>query len=832
MPAPLPTRPTALSSDSGPPTHAADTRPGDSIAVSLYPTGSPQALGEAQRLAALRELDVLDSPPEAAFDALARLAASLCNTPIALLSLLDEERQWFKSNVGLEGCGQWPRSQALCDHAIRGEGLFVVADATRDGRFARNPLVLGEPRIRFYAGAPLRLRSGALVGTLCVIDRQPRQLNDLQRQQLQDLATAAVGALELRAQAQRQGASEARFQALAECLPLAVFATDTTGGCTFANDRWRDLIDLPEESPLPSARQWQQPFSRADRGMLMQQWRAAGHAGRDFEGEFRVPSPRGLRHVRVLSRPVRGSDGQVTGRVALMEDVSERRLHEQALAQSEWLLQRTSEIAGVGGWELDLQMGTLAWSEQTRRIHEVDDHFQPDVETAINFYHPQARDTIRSAVAAAAAGGPGWDLELPLTTASGRSIWVRTRGRAEAVAGEVVRLLGTFEDISTRREAEGMLERSRQMQRVLYESSPAMMLSVDSEGRVLTVTDCCLDLFSGSRDAVVGLHMQQFFAPQAGQRWAQTLLPAMFAGTPLLAEALQMLRADGSLRDVRLSSVIARDDHDLPRRALIFIEDVTSQLANQAELRREQQVRQRLEDHAHVLQRLLKERDDMLDMLAHEVRQPLNNASAALQSATAALLGTGQDRATARLQRAQKVLGDVLNGVDNTLAATALLSSAGSVARQAIEVEALLGFVVADLPLDQRSRVQLQPAADLDEVTVDLGLMRLALRNLLANALKYSPAPLPVVLHVFVQQDPSAEHGGAEPCVVWEVADQGPGFALTQGRDPFARGSRGATGGNGLGLYIARRVMEMHGGSIELARNTGAGSMVRLSVPL
>jgi PAS domain S-box-containing protein len=784
-------------------------------------------LNEAARLAALADLSVLDSPPEPTFDALTRLAASICSTPVSLVSLVDAQRQWFKSNLGMEGCGQIPRSQAFCDHTIRDDGLFVVADAARDERFSRSPLVLGEHRIRFYAGAPLRLRSGAVVGTLCVIDRQPRQLTDTQRQALLDLAAAAVGVLEMRGQAQRQGASDARFNALAECLPLAVFANDEDGEVSFANDRWRALFDLPDDGQLLHTAQWQARLQHADRGVVLGQWKGCVERGQDFEGEFRLGGLRGLRYVRALARPVRGSDGQVTGHVGLLEDVTERRLHEQALAQSELLLRRTSEIAGVGGWELDLLQGTLAWSAQTRHIHEVEDDFQPDLDAAIRFYAPEARATIRAAVDAAMAGGPGWDLELPLTTARGRSIWVRARGEVEYADLQPVRLMGTFEDVTVRRESEVMLQRSRDMLRVLYESSPAMMLSVDSEGRVLTVTDHWLECFGRSRPDVVGQPAAPFFAAGSAQRWRGSQLAAMFAGTQLQGDMAQMLHADGSPRDVRMSSVIARDDHNQPRRALLFVEDLTAQLANQAELRREQQVRQRLEDHAQVLQRLLTERDDMLDVLAHEVRQPLNNASAALQSATAALVGTGQDRATARLQRAQKVLSDVLNGVDNTLAATALLSGSGAIAQQSIEIETLLGFVVADLPLDQRSRVQMELSADLDEVTVDMGLMRLALRNLLANALKYSPAPLPVTLHVDVQTGPGADAG-----VVWEVSDQGSGFDLTPGSDPFARGSRGARGGNGLGLYIARRVMELHGGCIELTRDTGAGSTVRMTVPL
>ena len=153
---------------------------------------------EHERLTQLRALMVLDSEPEPLFDTLARLASEVCGTPIALVSLIDADRQWFKANVGLPGVSQTPRDIAFCDHAIRQDDLFEVKDAVRDPRFAGNPLVIGQPKIRFYAGAPLTLSGGERIGTLCVIDRQARQLTPSQASMLQQLAHATVQALEMR----------------------------------------------------------------------------------------------------------------------------------------------------------------------------------------------------------------------------------------------------------------------------------------------------------------------------------------------------------------------------------------------------------------------------------------------------------------------------------------------------------------------------------------------------------------------------------------------------------------------------------------------------------
>ncbi len=157
---------------------------------------------EAERLAALHQLEVLDTAAEAEFDALVKAASLVCGVPISLISLVDADRQWFKANVGLEGAMETPRDIAFCSHAILGDGLFEVPDATLDPRFHGNPLVQHDPAIRFYCGVPLMLRDGHCVGTLCVIDQAPGSLDDGQRAILRCLGIAAANALEGRQAAQ------------------------------------------------------------------------------------------------------------------------------------------------------------------------------------------------------------------------------------------------------------------------------------------------------------------------------------------------------------------------------------------------------------------------------------------------------------------------------------------------------------------------------------------------------------------------------------------------------------------------------------------------------
>lgn len=152
---------------------------------------------EAARLAKLHQYALLDTAAEQSYDDITQLAAIICGTPVALISLVDEHRQWFKSRHGIDAT-ETPRDVAFCAHAIcEPNQVFVVSDATRDARFAENPLVVEKPNIRFYAGAPLVVPSGEAIGTLCAIDFAAGHLYDSQRQALKALARQVVYQMEL-----------------------------------------------------------------------------------------------------------------------------------------------------------------------------------------------------------------------------------------------------------------------------------------------------------------------------------------------------------------------------------------------------------------------------------------------------------------------------------------------------------------------------------------------------------------------------------------------------------------------------------------------------------
>lgn len=159
---------------------------------------------ESDRLEALRRFDVLDTPPDGAFDRITRLASEMLEMPISIVSLVDYDRIWFKSTHGLDGVDEIDRAPGLCASAILGEEIRVIEDAKADPRTLANPLVAGEFGLRFYAGSPLRTHDGYNLGTLCVIDKRPRELTEKEERVLDDLAALVMDELELRLAARQQ----------------------------------------------------------------------------------------------------------------------------------------------------------------------------------------------------------------------------------------------------------------------------------------------------------------------------------------------------------------------------------------------------------------------------------------------------------------------------------------------------------------------------------------------------------------------------------------------------------------------------------------------------
>ena len=307
---------------------------------------APVPADEPERLRVLRGYKILDSAPELAFDDLTRLASHICGTPIALISFVDAERQWFKSRVGLDAT-ETPRDVAFCAHAILQSEVMEVPDALADARFSDNPLVTADPKIRFYAGAPLVAPSGQTLGTLCVIDRQPRRLTDAQREALRALSRQVIAQLEfrhhieelerlIRERDRAESALNEREQALRDLFDSTndlIQVVDHDGRFVYVNRAWRDMLG----------------YSDDDLGRLRISDITAPESREESAARFvRLRAGETLAHVETTFRSKDGRVVEVEGNIAphseagvvvstrgFFRDVTARRQAERALRASE-----------------------------------------------------------------------------------------------------------------------------------------------------------------------------------------------------------------------------------------------------------------------------------------------------------------------------------------------------------------------------------------------------------------------------------------------------------------------------------------------------------------
>lgn len=320
---------------------------------------TPFVTTEARRLAALRELGVLDTLPEAAFDTITATAAQLCGVPIALISLVDAQRQWFKSNLGLTGAAETPRDVAFCDHAIRDEALFEVPDATRDPRFAGNPLVTDAPDIRFYAGAPIVMPGGERIGTVCVIDRAPRQLDEQQRAMLTHLAEIVGAMLTQRRQlldaTSRLAESELRVRRLYEATPAILHSIGPDGRILHVSDRWLALLGYQRHEVVgrPSS-DFLTPASQAHaRDVVLPAFFRNGHCDRiEYQFVRRDGSTVDVLLSAVLERDESGTGARS---LAVLEDVTATKALQRELGRTHAHLNAVVDNmpALVGYWDRD-----------------------------------------------------------------------------------------------------------------------------------------------------------------------------------------------------------------------------------------------------------------------------------------------------------------------------------------------------------------------------------------------------------------------------------------------------------------------------------------------
>lgn len=370
---------------------------------------------EAERLAELRSLD-FDTPGlQRSYDDLTRVAALVCAAPIALVSLVEDERQWFKARVGFD-VSETPRQVSICAHAIEADAILVIGDLTLDPRTCDNPLVTGERRLRFYAGAVIRAPSGVPLGTLCVLDpvARPDGLTPVQAETLEALARQVSTLIELTrtrsavdAREADLAASERRFQVMTGAMPQMVWTTRADGYHDFYNDRWYEFTGMPYGSTDGEA--WNGMFHPHDQERAWARWRHSLATGDPYEVEYRLRHHSGsYRWTLGRAMPLHDPQGRIERWFGTCTDIEDLKRAESEARKLAAIVEQSQDFIGM----TDGQGFVQHINEAGRRLVGLADPTAIAGTHVLDYFMPESQAIVSGTVLPAVERRGWWEGEL------------------------------------------------------------------------------------------------------------------------------------------------------------------------------------------------------------------------------------------------------------------------------------------------------------------------------------------------------------------------------------------------------------------------------------
>lgn len=832
---------------------------------------APLPHDEGERLAALRRHGIVDTPAEEAFDDVALLAAQLCGTPMALVSLVDFDRQWFKAKVGLN-VSQTPRDIAFCAHAISGTGLMVVPDALADARFCDNPLVTAEPHIRFYAGAPLRTSEGHVLGTLCVLDRVPRALTEVQEQALRALGSQVSRLLDLRlarreldhwlaVEANKNEALRAAEEfktRMIECSRDCIKVLDLDARLLSINAGGMEELEICDFAPLRHSN-WLD-FWKGEYRLAAQTALAAARDGGVGRFVGYCPTMGGKpRWWDVVINAIRNAAGEVELLLAVSRDVTERKQAEESLQAMHRFNQEIVDGASEGIVVYDRDLRYVRWNRFMEELTgmpaaEVLGRVAPDV---FPFLRERGIDLIlRRALEGETVLLPDVLVRMPR---SGREVWESNRYAPHRdEQGNIVGVIALIRDVTERRRAEDQL-------RALVEGTAAVTggdffrslvrhLAAALQVRYAFVAQCSgpaksrartLAFWMGDR-FIDNVEYEVATAPCANvlggsiccyPTGLQALFPEDLDLVTLEAESyLGIPLTDGSGQIIGHVAVMDDAPMQQPPPGMELLRVFAARAGVELErMKADESLRRALAEVESLKTRLQEEnvylRRELIANVSHDLRSPLASLQGYLEMLRLKGESLEPDKRHAYLEIAARQ-SEHLGTLITELFELAKLDFKGyQINPEPVNLGELAQDLLQKFELAAENKgLTLQGDIDpeIGVVRADIGLIARALENLLENALKHTSAGGTVRLTV-------APHDGK---VILRLSDSGSGIpeqALPHIFERFYRVDAARTidaGGAGLGLAIVKRILDLHHSEISVESELAGGTTFSFALPL
>ncbi|MGF9757417.1 PAS domain S-box protein [Microvirga sp. 0TCS3.31] len=792
------------------------------MAISSFSSGVPAA-DSTTRLAAVRELNVLDTPPEAAFDDAVLIAAQACQTPMGSVGFIVEGRHWFKAKLGFDE-GEIPADLSICAYTIQQPGLTVIPDLREHPEFCYNPFVTGVPGLRFYAGIALRDENGFPVGTLAVVDREPRPegLSGVQERTLLALGRSISREMKLR-KAERELAQKSemldRLHASSED---CIMVLDLDGRLRFMSEGGCRAMEVEDFAELEGC-DWLDFWTgaTADDARRAVLWAKIGETGR-FRGF--CPTLAGApKWWDVMITPILGSDGKSDGLLAISRDITGLQQTEESLRQSEERLRLAIETTGLGIWDFNTLTGERQWTAEARDLFGFAQDTTITQDLVLDRIHPEDRDRVAGT---AYQDQPGDSLTFTNTfriirVDNGEERWITSVGHTLVDKhGRPTRKVGIAQDVThhivaeeTLRGSEDRLLRQTAHLESILASVPDAMVVSDEKGIIRSFSATAVKMFGYQPDEIIGTSVKYLMPLSYRDNHDGILHRSWQTDERRITESGRVAvaqRKDGSTfpMEVHLGEMESGGE----RFFTAFIRDLTDRQYTEKRM-------QELQTELAYMSRLTA-MGEMGSTLAHEVNQPLTAITGYLKGCGMILdrmdgehvpmLRHGIEGAVEEALRAGEVIRQL-----RTFVARGETDQEVEDLRKLIEEASALALAGAK---DKGIKVDFDLPHESPKVLVSRVQIQQVLLNLVRNAME---AMQDVEERSLTIKAELADEGAT---VQLSVQDTGTGLAPSVQEKLFTPFTTTKKTGMGVGLSICRTIIEAHGGKIWADSTPGEGT--------